>query len=252
MFQKRIQVNCKGCGQNNKLIDAHIIPKSFWMNLRASDNHLVIVSSNPNARKGRTFKGEYDTEILCAQCDKVMEKYDDYGKKLLLDGFSSFTELTKEGKIYGWEIEDYDYLKLKLFFLSILWRSSITSRKFFKAVNLGALESHVKKLIWQGKDDSKHFSCVISKFIPSYDETTLEKTILDPVNTEIDGLNCYRFYLGGYIIWIKVDPTETGDGIFKLQIRENQKAVVVARDFSKSIELTLIEASVAQLEAKKT
>ena len=244
-------MTCKGCGENKKLIDAHIIPKSFYMDLRASDNHLDIIPSNPTDRKGRSFKGDYDTSILCAECDKVMEIYDDYGKKLLLDQSSDFKELIHEGKIYGWEIEEYDYLKLKLFLLSVLWRASITQRKFFKDVNLGSIENHLKELIWQGKDDPINFSCVLARFRP-YDETSLEKMILDPDNKEIDGINCYRFYLGGYIVWIKVDAAITNDGIFKLQLRENQSAVVVARDFGSSKELALVKKSVAQLAAKRT
>jgi hypothetical protein len=78
-------VICKGCGKNKKLIKAHIIPKSFYMNLRGDANHLNIISGNVKERQIRSNIGDYDTNILCKDCDTIMEKYDDYGNKLLLD-----------------------------------------------------------------------------------------------------------------------------------------------------------------------
>jgi hypothetical protein len=43
---------CKGCGEDKILIKAHIIPRSFCMDLRNDENRLDIVSTNINQKKG--------------------------------------------------------------------------------------------------------------------------------------------------------------------------------------------------------
>ncbi|WP_286261992.1 hypothetical protein [Thalassotalea atypica] len=237
-------VFCKGCGENKKLIKAHIIPKSFYMDLRANANHLNIVPSNVGERQSRSNIGDYDTNILCKDCDTIMEKYDDYGKKLLLDQRDSFIEHERNGQLLGWEVHNFDYLKLKLFFLSILWRASISSRPFFRRVSLAQYEDKLKELIWNEQDDDNHtFGCVVAKFLPANIEG-VEKSILDPDKTTLEGRNYYRFYFGGYNIWIRVDERGVPAQFKHAEIKNGGSLKVVPRDFQESKEFKMLEKSV--------
>jgi hypothetical protein len=235
---------CKGCGENKTLIKAHVIPKSFYMDLRASANHLNIVPSNTEERQVRSHIGDYDSNILCKDCDSIMEKYDDYGKKLLLDRKETFIEREKNDQLLGWEVYDFDYLKLKLFFLSILWRASISSRPFFRRISLAQYEGQLKDLIWNEQDDENNtFGCVVARFLPANIEG-IEKSILDPDNTTIEGRNYYRFYFGGYNVWIRVDERGAPTQFKHVEIKKGESLIVVPRDFQKSKEFEMLEKSV--------
>jgi hypothetical protein len=237
-------VICKGCEKNKSLIDAHIIPKSFYMNLRSDSNHLDVFQSSIPERKSRSFKGEYDQTILCKECDSVFEKSDDYAKKLLIDKFSSFKELHQNNTLVGWDIGAIELGKLKHFFLSVLWRASITQRPFFKRVKLGPHENHIKNIVL-GKSEDIHnwYTIVLSKFIPKAG-TSIEKTIMDPDFLKFNGLNYYRLYLAGYTVWLKVDKRQSQDGMAKLEINDKQ-AFIVARDFSGSKESEVLTSAIS-------
>ena len=58
---------CKFCGQEKKLIDAHIVPKSFYLGLKEKDKYLSINSRT--AKYTIQQKGGYDKNILCETCD---------------------------------------------------------------------------------------------------------------------------------------------------------------------------------------
>ncbi len=242
---------CKGCGEEKKLIKAHIIPKSFYMDLRGDENHLNVVPTDIEQREGRSNIGDYDTEILCKECDLFISRYDDYGKRLLLDQVASFKELRKDGKLYAYMISDYNYLYLKLFLLSILWRASISKRSFFKAIDIGEHENQIKDLIFRCADDGNTtYGCTLSKFMPA-DIGSLERTIINPDCTKIDEINYYRFWLGGYTSWIRVDTKQDPEGLGRLELMEGRDAILFTRSFQNSNEHKLIEKGVKTQNAKK-
>lgn len=238
-------MTCRGCGKEKDLIDAHIIPKSFYMNLRADSNHLDVFHNAYPDRKMRSFKGEYDQELLCKECDSVFEKSDDYAKKLLIDRFSSFKELHRSGELIGWDMGRIDYKTLKHFFLSVLWRASITSRPFFKRVTLGPHESIIKSIIWGNEVDKNNtYTIVLSKFVPKKD-SSIEQTIMDPDWLKMNGLNYYRIYFAGYTAWIKVDKRKPEEIFERLELSDKQ-TIVVARDFDTSKEQNILSKSVTE------
>ena len=49
-----------------------------------------------------------------------------------------------------YEIADFDYARLKLFFISVLWRAHLSQDQFFDAVDLGPWQSTARQMIWEG------------------------------------------------------------------------------------------------------
>lgn len=238
-------MRCRGCGEEKKLINAHIIPKSFYMNLRSDGNHLDVIHNSRPERKMKSYIGDYDQDILCKECDSLFEKGDHYAKELLIDRFPLFKELKNHDTLVGWDMGKIDFDLLKHFFLSVLWRASITTRPFFKHVNLGKHEDEVKKIIWgKSTDINNTYTIVLSKFIPKVD-TTIEKTILDPDFHRLDGLNYYRLYLAGYTAWIKVDKRRAQDRLAKIEL-SNSQTIIVARDFDRSKEKAILTESMIE------
>jgi hypothetical protein len=123
---------CNYCKKNKKLIQAHIVPKGFLGMLE--QQKFLEVSFNYSYKK-RMPIGPYDMNILCADCDKIIGLYDEYAKKILIEDIHLYKN--KNLPIYSIPAHAIDYLKLKKFFISLIWRASISSRDAFKEVSLG-------------------------------------------------------------------------------------------------------------------
>jgi hypothetical protein len=134
---------CKLCGKDEKLIKSHIIPESLWPHRKHGGKQKVYSSLSKHYPK-RSQKGIYDTAILCENCEKLFSPWDDYAQTLLLSDIEK-NYIIENGKIVCFEIKDYDYHKLKLFFISLLWRASVSTHEFFQGVKANKFENQLKK-----------------------------------------------------------------------------------------------------------
>lgn len=128
---------CKLCHERSDFVDAHIVPSSFYPVLDRAKESFLLLSNNPNVRMNRSRTGIYDRELVCAGCEKIFDPFDDYAAKLLLDGKDRHRLITHDGKPLAYEAEAFDYPKLKLFLLSMLWRAAESTRPEFSKVQLG-------------------------------------------------------------------------------------------------------------------
>jgi hypothetical protein len=132
-------MKCRLCEvEKGKLCRAHLIPESFYRfmypdgKVDSKKPLLKILSEVPYSVKDNI--GIYDESILCAKCDGFLGQLDDYGKNVLLD---RNPVLIHNGEVEIFTIPNVDVAKLKLFFLSVLWRCSISNRSEVKHVSIG-------------------------------------------------------------------------------------------------------------------
>ena len=107
---------CKMCLKDKKLINAHIIPESFWRYMKPDERPFEIRSSNKGEYKERSHIGIYDKTILCGNCEQLFQIYDDYAQFILLPDPKKEDYISgPSGKIEGYKIENINYSNLKLF-----------------------------------------------------------------------------------------------------------------------------------------
>lgn len=199
-------MKCKGCNKDKKLVKSHIIPESFYRGLRESDEPIRMYSTTKGEFPKKAPIGVYDKTILCNECEDRFDSIDSYGHEVLLNREESHKTIENAGKLYGYEVNDIDTGRLKLFFMSILWRASISSQSFFERVKLGPFENRLKDHIWSEDPGGDHdFSYVISKF----NTNSAGRTILSPHSERFFDVKYYRFYLYGFTLYIKVDSRAT-------------------------------------------
>lgn len=131
---------CRLCLEKRKLIKAHIIPEGFIRPLRSEGLAPEMHSNSPGSYPKRMPVGIYDPLILCGDCDRKMGQWDDYAQELLLKRFSEASVIQLNQQTVYWRVEHYHHLKLKLFFVSLLWRASVSQQSFFKRISLGPFE----------------------------------------------------------------------------------------------------------------
>jgi len=247
---------CRLCLQDKKLIDAHIVPAGFYRYLYPDEvdypdskkKSLIMVQDDGHTHPRPI--GEYDKNILCAECDNRLGIYDGYVQELLLKTIPlPFHKLTDS-------IQDIDYKKTKLFFLSLLWRASISDRPFFNKVDLGPLENKAREMIFnEDPGEVDDFSVVITKFKNGNQSLTevLDKNITTPLAVRLtNGARAYIFYFPkGHKVYIKADSKVLEDGLKKMALSPNKPMIILdAGQYEKSPEFAKLLESVKKAKPK--
>jgi hypothetical protein len=217
---------CRLCLKDEKLIKAHIIPKGFYKYLYPkNDNSLPLKIVKNGQASSNSPIGEYDENILCAKCDGDLGIYDEYAQKIILQ--SNPEPFLDSGT--AWKIEPFDYFLLKMFFMSLLWRASISRRDFFELVTLGPYEEKLRRMIISKNTGSADdFAVLFTQFQSKERVEITKKNITVPIRMHLENINCYIFYLpNGYKIYIKADKQSLKNTPFHKMILSDKGPIVV-------------------------
>jgi hypothetical protein len=203
---KGLRMHCRFCNQEKPaLAKAHIIPRSFFKSVRGKGKYSVEMRVSEKAVKEKYHQaGNYDSRILCEECERKFSLYDAHGH-------SVFTKVFEERRIYrdpagrdcAYFLPDVDFRLLKLFVLGVLWRASVSSLDLFSNVDLGRHHEHtIKSLIFSGTiegADHYQFFCLHQRDNPH------SNVILPPWKRRMDSINYIQLYLPNIQIVVKMD-----------------------------------------------
>ncbi len=234
---------CKFCGNEKKLIKAHIIPEGFFRRQRQGKDSLELITNKTGEYNKRVQIGVYDKTIVCNDCENIWREWDDYAQKLLTEEPLNGQAWYHDDQKIAYIVNNFDYKKLKLFFISILWRASVSSHQFYSRISLGSFEKIAKDFIKNNNPGgSEDFSIILSKF----SHPLSKQSTMDPYQYKNSGVNYYRFYLAGYMFEVKIDDKPTPILLSKITLSEDKPLVILCRDFRKSKELNLMKQLITQ------
>lgn len=199
---------CKLCGEEKELCKkSHIIPNFMYKDVYDEKNRMKPITISKRVIEGEKYAqtGVHEGKLLCVDCEnKVLGELDRYGSLTLYSGY----ELTIEPRATASGIKyikfgDIDYVKFKLFLLSILWRASISNDKWFSEVNLGPHEEIIRRMIYEG-DAGRQIDYPIHIMSYRQHSSLPQRIILNPSRVRIDGGTVYHFLISGlfYIFYI--------------------------------------------------
>jgi hypothetical protein len=230
-------VNCRLCGTKEQLIKAHIIPRPFFT-ARSGRQSQKFLTNTPGVFPKRAPAGFYDTGILCAQCDRRLGVWDQYAVELFLHQFSAFVPFPDGGPTIAFTRADFDYERLRLFFLSLLWRAGVSSHPNFARVRLGPYEHPLREMVRAGDaGDPDDFCTVLSAFTLRGKFRKTGIPILDPHRERWNGVNAYRISLGVVTAYVKVDKAAFPESFVRMAIKPGEPLYLLERDFADSPEL---------------
>jgi hypothetical protein len=119
---------------STKLVNAHVIAKGFGRRLRGSGLNVRISPANIGTAKQQL--GEFDSDILCADCDGILGRFDDYAIELC----QKFEQIHTKPQPDVFELPQSDRELFGKFVFSVLWRASISRRPSLADVKLGPYE----------------------------------------------------------------------------------------------------------------
>lgn len=228
---------CKLTQTEGKGVNAHIIPKSFYSIDQDETQPMKLVTNIKGQYPKKCPIGIYDNTIVTEDGERVFSKWDDYASDLLINQKKSFTPIENNGKCLAYNIVEYDYTILKLFFLSVLWRASVSSQHFFRKVNLGPHEPSIRESLLNGDPkDSDWYAVTVAKWSDPSDGVGF----LDPCRTRFDGLNYYVMYLEHYIVYYKIDKRAPGIPFQAIQLKPDAPLFAIGRELKGSNELNVL------------
>lgn len=187
--------------------------------MRGSDKYITEISVKDGDEKKEKYlqAGRFDKDIVCERCEERFLPFDTHGNKVLSEALSSRTisnDFVSNPK--GYLIENAEYHKLKLFFLSMLWRAHASSLKFFSHVDLGPHEPILRSYIETSEAPPSH----------KYEIMLLHQTdspvplgLIPPWRCKLGGVNAYKFYLPEIVVVVNVDqrpfPKAFNSGVLK-------------------------------------
>jgi hypothetical protein len=230
-------MKCKLTGLEGKGVDAHIIPKSFYA-IDPYEKLPTRLFTNANGQyTKRSPQGIYDRTIVTEDGERIFSALDDYAAQLLICGEDEFESLHHIGELVAYQVAKYDYVKLKLFFLSVLWRASVSSHHFFRKVNLGPHEFGIREALLSGDPhDTDWFAVTLARWSDHKDGIGM----MDPFRERYEGINYYRLYLGNYVVYCKVDQRLPGEAFRSIQLTPERPLIVIARELKKSKEFSIM------------
>ena len=196
MINKSLR-NCKLCGESRDLVKSHILPRFFYQPMERDDGRpfrYKIISIEPDDKilKGQ---GGIKEPLLCFDCDNYLSNYENYASKILSGDIQlTYSQVTPKTR----KISGIDYNKFKLFQLSLLWRSSVSSQDFFNQVRLGPIhENQIRNLILnRNPGPAEKYPCIMIRIINV--GNVVNDLMIQPVPIHIENHKVYRFIMAGF------------------------------------------------------
>lgn len=212
--------SCKFCNQEKKLIKAHIIPRHFYLNYE-NETYAAINSKTGNWKPCKT--GTYDKNILCADCDgAIIKRFEDEAYRILLNDIYNFAEYKyNQNILYHLTEKDFDYMLFRKFFISVLWRASISKAEDFSNINLGPYEDIALKILESDIEKDNLFKILIFKFPRNMDNNSIVYLSKIKIKHET-----YCLCMAGYYIYIFIN-----EKIFHLMLSNTMENFFKKRKF---------------------
>lgn len=199
---------CKLCLEEKELLSkSHILPKFLLKQMLTNEQRGFAVLSLDASHIKFVSDYAYEPGILCANCDnKILSKYEDYGSKFLFGSLGKNDLLKAQSHYIHYYIENVNYHKLKLFFLSLLWRCSIASSNIFQKVKLdNKVEEEIRLILLEDKyTPEERFPITLLQYM-HIKEVPLELIFPPWIGNKIDGEQNFHFIGGGLFLQLIIE-----------------------------------------------
>lgn len=230
---------CKLCHSRTDLLKrSHILPEFFYRTIYNADHSLnfyevqSVFVDNPEPTQ-KKWKGEYESNILCKNCDNhVIGDLEDYFYKVIFGEEISY-KIAPQCKNYGEEDHSYtrcknlNYDTIKLFFLSLLWRCSISSRGLFNDIKLSIEEEETLRMfiLNKKKADVSYLPMILQTWVY---KTDMPYELLGQPRTLVrDGKPIgYHFLFPKLILMIFTDKSYIPTGLHDFIINEESISII--------------------------
>jgi hypothetical protein len=160
--------------------------------------------------------------------------FDQYACKILLRELDQKSiSQGPDGARSWYVVEQFDYTRLKLFFLSTLWRMSVSRRPAFAKVDLGPYEGKFRDML-ANRDPGD--AGVFPVFLTRYTDDVGMGSMIGTHRQRMHGVNVFHMGLPGYVATIKVDKRPLPLPIGRLVLQPGHPLIVGLRQMNTGTE----------------
>jgi hypothetical protein len=186
---------CTLCRAPQQLKNSHIIPEFLYEPLYDEIHRFHVLSIIPGQDNSLKQKGIREP-LLCETCEQRFSVWERY-VSLVLKGGIEITYRREGNLVYA---SGLDYVKFRLFQLSILWRASVSSHQFFENICLGRHQETLRRLLLpEDPGISSRYGCLM--FGLKFENKAFTQFIMQPGRLKLSGHTAYRFVFGG-LMWV--------------------------------------------------
>jgi len=211
---------------------SHIIPEFFYYesklfhehhNLKAFDLIKFLETGEKKVIMKKQKSGFYDENILCNNCDGVViNKYETYGREFFYSAnLRNDKQLLVRNATKYIECLNTDYKLLKLLFLSILWKASLSDQLIFSEVSIdGERREILRQMLLIGDPGSENEFPVF--FLHTLFDNKISKDyFFHPFKSSFGDNDGFTFCFGGFIIIYAYGIKGLPDNLLQYRIQEN-------------------------------
>ena len=207
-------MTCRLCKEDRSLRNSHIIPEFFYKPVYVS-KHRLLARKSGKLVQGRPLQKGIREKLLCESCEQQLGRNEKYVSEMLFGG----TEIVVQRFQNRLVLSNLDYAKVRLFFLSLIWRMSVASEHpVWKNVDLGRHEDLIRQMVLNknaGEPWQYGFLCML----PFFNGECVTDWILEPDSVRSDWGRMYRLVVGGCVYLFHISnqrfPKQMSDWLIK-------------------------------------
>jgi hypothetical protein len=189
---------CRLCLERKPLCDSHALPNSLFNYILRRNAGKAIVITDDATSPARNSSDTWDAELLCRDCESKLNRNCDAYGMAVFRGHEGATRVHETGV----DLLRIDRRRLRVFFLSVLWRISISSHPNYSNIDLPHdLEEDLRDALDTGRSipDSKYTVAVYklrdSTPVGGFSNESLRGFIAAPFGRAYDGFIsvCFPF-----------------------------------------------------------
>jgi len=207
------------------------------------ENHFIApVDLIQFKRKKLLPNGFYDSNILCENCDnKILGNLESYSSIVIWgsngqsNSYPKYEQKVNQLNQKFLHLTNLDYMKFKLFLLSIVWRASISRQKIFNTVSLGEHENKIREMILESNPGTEE-EYPVGIFILTQNNEIPTKMISNPLPLKTENILSYVFLINGLVINYKIEGEGDKEFYNHISIKENNTMDIYIFDEKDSVE----------------
>lgn len=196
---------CKLCDQERELQKSHSIGRSVFSRvLRPAKNNLVL-NISPRLEKIEYTSDQWDTYQLCGGCEKQFNNnYENYSLNALRGKYPTIPKIILTNGVF---FSNIDQLKVKHYFLSIMWRAAESNHPAYSGIEIcPEVSEYFKNLFLNNQEISPKIYNVRIRAVRDnagiIDMQGLQKIIIAPYMYKTHNNIVYEMLFEGWLVEI--------------------------------------------------
>lgn len=223
---------CHLCGQDRILRRSHIIPDRFTREIQGQHPNLKAIGWDEAWAK-RLPGGVYQPDFLCDGCEGMTAIWEAEAARVFIADAAAWRPLEHQGATIGWTFASAELTSIRLFFVQLLLKASLSTIEPFEKVQLGPYTEAFREAV-MSKDPSRlgeSVGVILTRFAASQKMPGAERSIQLPARGHVAARNMYWLAFNGFGAFVRVDKRPFEGGIEKFEVGTSQELTAISRTF---------------------